>query len=301
MKLKKQTKETIQIIAFFLIAGAAIFFYMVYPLNRTKALMGRPNLDDYNERTDSVIANDDSLWIVHGLNPDTFRVETDGLTALACLRCKPQDSAIGTVIILHNDRETRDSVLPLALAFWSSGYAVITYDQRASGRSSGNYSGDGWYEANDLKEIIAYLNLRNELVHPVYVIGFGLGADAAILSALDENRIDAVAAMDPYLTTDRWLEIQKSKSGMLWYPFWKTITWWYYNLRSSYAALYRDIEVIQGVRVPTMLFVEQALLNDPEVLKIKELSSDSLLTIHPTPFDESGKLDRILEFVKSRK
>ncbi|HEX2897568.1 MAG TPA: CocE/NonD family hydrolase [candidate division Zixibacteria bacterium] len=301
MKLKKQTKETIQIIAFFLIAGGIVFFYMVYPLNRTKALMGRPNLDDYKERADSVIANDASLWIENGLSPDTFRVETDGLTELACLRCLPNDSVKGTVIILHYDRETRDSVLPLALAFWSSGYAVIACDQRASGNSSGNYTGDGWYEANDLKEVIAYLDLRNELVHPVCAIGFGLGADAAILSALDENRIDAVAAMDPYLTSGRWLEILKNKNGMFWYPFWKSVTWWYYNLRSSYAALYRDTDNIQGVRVSTILFVEQAQLNDSEVIKLKELSSDSLLTIHPTPFDESGKLDRILEFVKSRK
>ena len=301
MKLKKQTKETIQIIAFFLIVAAVIFFYMVYPLNRTKALMGRPNLDDYKERTDSIIANDDSLWVENGLSPDTFRVETDGLTVLACLRCLPKDTATGTVIILHNDRENRDSILSLALAFWSSGYSVIAYDQRASGRSSGNYSGDGWYESNDLKEIIAYLDLRNELIHPVSVVGFGLGGDAALLSALDENRIDAVAAMNPYLTSSRWLNKLKQNRKLLWYPFWKSVTWWYYGLRSSYAAIYRDLDDIKAVRIPTMLFVEDADLNEPEVLKIKELSSDSLLTIHPAPFDDSGQLDRILEFVLRQK
>jgi pimeloyl-ACP methyl ester carboxylesterase len=300
MKLKRQTKEIIQIVLFFLIGGALVFFYMVYPLNRTKALMGRINLDEYEKRTDSLIANSDSIWIAAGLSPDTFRVETDGLTSIAGLICVPKDAAIGTVILLHGDGENRDSLLPLALAFLSSNYSVVACDQRASGRSSGEYHGDGWYEGNDLNEVIAYQDLRNRLIHPVTVVGFGVGGDAAILSSLNENRIDAVAAMDPYLSSSRWLNILKERNETWWFPFFRMVMWWYYDLRSSYAAQYRELDDIQAVKVPTMLFVEQARLNDPEVLRLKELSSDTLLTIHPTPTDESGRLDRVLEFVTKR-
>ncbi len=263
--------------------------------------MARPNLDEYAERADSIIANDVSLWIGSGLTPDTFRVETDGLTSVAGLICVLHDSAIGTVILLHDDGENRDSVLPLALAFFSSNYAVVAYDQRASGRSTGEYRGDGWLEGNDLSEIIAYLDLRNQLTHPVSVVGFGVGGDAAILSSLNEKRIDKVAAMNPYLSSSRWLDILKSKHETCWFPFFRTIMWWYYGLRSSYAAPYRELQDIQSVKVPTMLFVEQSHFNDPEVLHLKELSPDTLLTLHPTPFDESGQLDRILEFVTNRR
>ena len=299
--MRQQTKEIINIIAFFVLLGAIIFFYMVYPLNRTKAFMGRPNLDDYKERADSIIANDDSTWSALGLSPDTFRVDTDGLTTVAGLICMPEDSVIGTVIILHDDGQNRDSVISLAMAFLSSGYSVIAYDQRAAGRSSGEYIGDGWYEANDLNEIIVYLDLRNQLVHPVSIVGYGISADAAILSSLDEQRIDKVAAMNPCLSSSRWLEILKSKNDLWWWPFWKAVTWWYYELRSSYAAPYREIDDIKAVRVPTMIFVEKSWMDDAEVLRVKELSSDTLLTLHPTPFDESGRLDRILEFVTGQK
>lgn len=276
-----------------------MFFYLVYPLNRTKALMGRPHLDDYKGRVDSISANNADAWVEAGLVPDTFRVDTDGLTTLACLRCMPQDSAMGTVIILHEDAGDRDSILALSLAFLRSNYEVIAYDQRACGRSSGEYRGDGWLEGNDLTEIIAYLDLRGQLKHPVSVIGFGLGADAVMLSSLEEERIDALAAINPYLSSDRWLEMLKEKNGLLWFPFWKSVMWWYYELRSSYAAPYRELEDIKGVQVPTMLFAEPVHLNDAEVLRIKELSPDTLLTIHPTPTDESGRLDRILKFVKN--
>jgi pimeloyl-ACP methyl ester carboxylesterase len=282
-------------------AGALLFFYMVYPLNRTKALMCRTNLDEYNELADSIIANDASLWIQSGLTPDTFRVDTDGLTGIAGLICAPKDSAIGIVILLHNDGANRDSLLPLALAFLSSNYSVVACDQRAAGRSSGEYRGDGWYEGNDLNEVIAYLDMRNKLTHPVTVVGIGVGGDAAILSSLNEKRIDAVAAMDPYLSSSRWLDILKERNETWWFPFFRTVMWWYYDLRSSYAAPYRELDDIQAVKVPTMLFIEEPRLNDPEVLRLKELSSDTLLTIHPTPTDESGKLDRVLEFVTRQK
>jgi len=298
--MKRQTKETIQIVLFFSAVGVVVFFYLAYPLNRTKALMGRVNHDDYTERADSIIANDVSNWTSAGLTPDTFRVETDGLTNIAGLICVPNDYAIGTIILLHDDGENRDSVLPLALALISSNYSVIAYDQRASGSSSGEYRGDGWLEGNDLSEIIAYLDLRNQLTHPVSVVGFGIGGDAAILSSLEEKRIDAIVAMNPYLSSSRMLDILKSDHATWWFPFFRTIMWWYYGLRSSYAAPYREIEDIQSVRIPTMLFVEQPRLNDPEVLRLKKLSSDTLLTIHPTPRDESGRLDRVLEFVGKR-
>ncbi len=298
--MKRQTKENIQIVIFFLIVVWLIFFYIVYPLNRTKAMMGRADLDDYKERADTLIANEAALWIQAAWTPDTFRVETDGLTSIAGLICVSLDSAIGTVILLHDDGENRDSVLSLALAFLSSNYSVVAYDQRAAGRSTGEYRGDGWLEGNDLTEIIAYLDLRHQLTHPMTVVGFGAGADAAILSSLNENRIEAVVAMNPYLSSSRWLDILKTKHETWWFPFFRTVMWWYYGLRSSYAAPYRELDNIQALKVPTMLFVEEPLLSDPEVLRLKELSSDTLLTLHPTPTDESGRLDRVLEFVAKR-
>lgn len=301
--MTQQTKEIIQIIVFLLVLGLLVTFYMVYPLNRTKAIMSRLDLKEYEELTaDSLvlIPNEDSAWIVAGLSPDTFRVETDGLTTLACLRCLPDDSIKGTVILLHQDGHNRDSMISLASAILTSGYSVIACDQRASGRSTGEYHGDGWYEANDLSSIVSFMDLRNMLIHPLVVVGFGNGADAAILSSDQEERIDRVVAVNPYLSSTRWLNILKKRHEMMWFPFFRSVMWWWYDMRSSYAAPYRKIEDIQAVKTPVLLFVDESNIDDAEILKLKELSSDSLLTLQPTPSDESGQLDRILEYVTAQ-
>jgi len=253
--------------------------------------MGRPDVDEYDQ--DSLIMNDPGLYIEAGFNfgddttglplCDTFWVESDGLTTLACLVLNPAlDSATeisGTVCLLHNDRETRDSLVSIARQFVDDGYEVIVYDQRASGNSTGQYRGDGQYEANDLEEIIRYLDLRGKINHPFIVIGFSLGADAAILCAKEEGRIDAIMAIDPYLSSTRLLNIHKKQYDILWFPFYRSMMWWWYGIRSSYAASYRDLEDIKPAACKTLLVVDPELAGDEEILKFKELSDPDLLEI----------------------
>ena len=52
MKLSRQTREIINIVIFLVVVGLLLTFYVIYPLNRTKAIMGRTGLDDYD--TDSI-------------------------------------------------------------------------------------------------------------------------------------------------------------------------------------------------------------------------------------------------------
>ncbi len=301
-KISNQTKEIIQIILFFLVVGTLITFYWVYPLGRAKVAMGRINLDEYNELPDSLseLPNNASLWEKAGLRPDTFRVETDGLTALACLRCLPEDSSIGTIILLHNDNENRDSILWLASTFVKGGYTVVACDQRASGRSTGQYRGGGQYESSDLNELIANTDLRYRLEHPLVAVGFGTGADAVILSSQNERRLDAIVAIDPYLSSTRLLNKLKEQHDMLWFPFFRSVVWWWYEMRSSYAVEYRDISDIKSVRAPILLFVPEEDFDDEEVRQIQMLTTDRfLLRLESIPSNNNSLEKSILGFVKS--
>ena len=38
-------------------------------------------------------------------------------------------------------------------------------------------------------ELISTMEIREQIIHPLYVVGFGIGADASLLAALEENRI----------------------------------------------------------------------------------------------------------------
>jgi len=279
-RLSRQTKEIIKTVLFLLAIAILVAVYIVYPLIRTKAMMGRADIDDYN--SDSLALNDPAVYVDAGLPVDTFRFESDGLTNLACLYI-PVDSGsetasdpAGTVILLHDDNETRDSLVELASMFHKQGLVVVTYDQRASGLTTGKYRGDGQQEGADLQGLISHLEIREKIVHPLHVVGFGLGADAAMLAALEEERIDGVLAVEPYLSTKRLQDVLRQRYDTYWFPFYRTIMWWWYGIRSGYGAPYRRIDDIRPVRCLTIVIADDS---SEEAVRLREVSPRGLLII----------------------
>ncbi len=301
MKISQQTKEIINMVLFVIVVAALVIVYIVYPLGRTKAIMGRVGLDDYDE--DSTIANDAAAWVEAELAQDTFRVEADGLTTLAGLYLRPDsgvaDSARGTVCLIHGDDDDRDAMIPLARRFVDSGFAVVAYDQRAAGRSSGSYHGVGQYEASDFQALVSYLELRQRIIHPLVAVGFTLGGDAALLATAEDKRIDRVVAIDPYLTTRRMQDILRKRHDAYWFPFYRTIMWWWYDMRSSYAASYRDYDDIKAVACPTLLLISADASDDREVQRLADLSDPALLEMKTTPDGNDQLFTEILSFMST--
>ncbi len=300
-KLSRQTKEIIKTVLFFIVLALVLFVYVIYPLNRAKALMARANIDQYSP--DSLITNDPAAYAEAGLPADTFRIESDGLTNLACLSVPVAgDSATtarGTVFLIHRDADNRDSLVSLAAILHDSGFAVYTYDQRASQRSTGKYRGDGTHEASDLEELISHLEIRNMVTHPLYVVGYQLGADAALLAAEEEKRIDGVVAIGPYLTTLRMQDALRERFDTYWFPFYRTIMWWWYEIRSGYATIYRRLEDIRGVNCRTLVLVAPDRADSKEMTRLKEVSQPELLRVQTLSQDENTVYRAVLEFLTS--
>ncbi|HWR81730.1 MAG TPA: alpha/beta fold hydrolase [Candidatus Deferrimicrobium sp.] len=296
-KLSRQTRETIKTIAVLLVVALLVVAYIIYPLNRVKASMARANIDDYEN--DSLHVNDVSAWVNAGMTPDTFRVESDGLTTLACLHLAPSgDTGLrvrGTVILVHDETTDRNCLLPTARALIDSGYAVIVFDQRACGQSTGKYHGAGQYEATDLLEVIRYADMRGQITHPLLVIGFALGADAALLAAGEDKRIDAVMAVNPYLSVPRWQDAVRKRLNMFSFPFFRTIMWWWYEIRSGYAAEYRQVDDIKPVACRTLLLTAPDAGQTPEIRRLVELSPE-LLRTEAAPVSEEAWFGRVLAF-----
>lgn len=300
-KLSRQTKEIIKTVLFFVVLALLLFIYVIYPLNRTKVIMGRADVDDYNP--DSVVANDPAGYIEAGLTADTFRLESDGLTVLACLSVPSLDDSVdtpaGTVILVHGDTDNRDSLVSLASILHDSGFVVYTYDQRAFERSTGKYRGDGTHEASDLEELISHLEIRNLITHPLYVVAYQLGADAALLAAQEEKRINGVVAIGPHLTTIRWQDALKERYDTYWFPFYRTIMWWWYEIRSGYATIYRRMEDIQPVSCRTLVLMPPDEVAGKEITRLKEVSEPGSLDVKPLPADKNAEYDAILAFLVS--
>ncbi|MBD3257584.1 hypothetical protein GF377_04060 [candidate division GN15 bacterium] len=305
-KKSNTVKEIIQIVVFLLVVGILLTAFVIYPLGTSKDMFARTDLDDFNP--DSIGVNDATAFVEAGFLVDTFTVEPETLTKLAAVRLEPaaDDSTAlppqawrGTAILLPDEHQTRQSVIPMARALVDSGFAVITYDQRATGLSTGEYHSDGQYEATDLAEMISYLRFRELIRHPFVAVGHRAGGDAVLLEAIEDPRLDGVAAIQPYLSTDRWMEYHMDQHGMWWIPFPYTVTWFWYGMRSDYAAPYREVDAIQGVPLPALLVIEDETRETDEFERLAELTDDDLLTDITMPPDDQQLVNAVMDFVLS--
>lgn len=303
-KMSQTVKEILQIVVFLLIVGILVTVFIIYPLNRTKAFFARPDIEEFN--ADSLPANDPTAFLELGAVVDTFRVDADGLTSLACIYLTPQaDSATpnepvvirGTAILLHDERADRNSMIPLATTLLDSGFEVCLYDQRASGLSTGEYHGDGEFEATDLAELIGYLGIRDRIHHPLVAIGQSVGADAVLLIAADEPRLDAVVAIEPYVTSERWLDMLMDEHDMYWLPFSHTLLEFWYELQSGYAPQYRERDDLDGVDCRALILVSEDHLDDEEIATVSELSGTGLVETKLLPDDSAEVINQVMQFV----
>ncbi len=305
-KMSQTFKEVIQIVVFLIVVGGLALVFAIYPLNRTKAFLARPDIEEFD--ADSLPANDPTAFLELGAVVDTFRIDSDGLTNLACLSLTPApDSATpdqpatitGSAILVHDERFDRTSMIPLAQTLLASGYNVFVYDQRASGFSTGTYHSNGEYEATDLAELIGYLSIRDQIHHPFFVIGQAVGADAAILVAADEPRLDAIVAIEPYITSDRWLDMLMAEHDMYWIPFSHTLLEFWYELRSGYAPEYVRADNLDGVECRTLILSNEDITETEAFVALDEQTGDELIATSIVESEPTALHNQILTFVET--
>ena len=93
--MSQTVKEVLQIVVFLLVVGILLTVFVIYPLNRSKAILARSDMDDFN--FDSLPANDPTAFLELNAAVDTFRIDADGLTNLACLYLARSDLSEGSL------------------------------------------------------------------------------------------------------------------------------------------------------------------------------------------------------------
>ncbi|WP_439425193.1 alpha/beta hydrolase [Oenococcus alcoholitolerans] len=91
-----------------------------------------------------------------------------------------------TVIIVHGYRHNKTGMKSYAGLFSQMGYNTLTVDNRAHGRSQGNFIGYGWLDKDDLKKWIDYLIKRNPRVQ---IVPFGISMGAATVTMLSGDKL----------------------------------------------------------------------------------------------------------------
>lgn len=128
------------------------------------------------------------------LKHESLQVTTADGIALDGWLFRPAEQSRGLVVLLHGKDINRQHFVGAAKRFVKQGFAVVAYDQRAHGASTGEFVTYGANEVNDLRSVIdeALGRVGREL--PVAVVGESLGAAVAIQAAAVEPRIRAVVA-----------------------------------------------------------------------------------------------------------
>ena len=297
--MSKKTKETVQTVSVLVVAILIIVFYIIYPLIIVPKLTARPDRKKFDDRNYQPV-NDPAAFINAGLSPDTFTVISDDNLRLAGLYFSPgvsPDREKGTVILLHPDDTDGTAMIQYINPLLDSGLSAVVYDQRASGFSQGRYRSPGTLESDDLTEVMSFLNLRGKLFKPIIVVGFGIGADAAMNASQSEKRISEVIAVNPYLTSNRWIAERKSWFGALTIPFSETVYLWWYQKLSGYPSGWSDPKKLPPISVKTVLLADQKSLNSEEIKHLKEISSGELLDLQPMPDSQEMIRQKILELI----
>lgn len=114
----------------------------------------------------------------------------------------PSDSSDRIVIMAHGYRNNRvqDDVPALSLAkeLVNAGYNVFMFDFRNCGESDGNMTSIGQYEMLDLLGAIDYVSQYPDISRQIALLGFSMGASAAILVGFQEPVVDAIIADSPF-------------------------------------------------------------------------------------------------------
>jgi alpha-beta hydrolase superfamily lysophospholipase len=112
---------------------------------------------------------------------------------------KPEQPA---VILLHGNRATRSSMIPIAEFLHEAGHTMLMVTARAHGDSTGNKNDFGYSARHDVIAAVDELKERNPK-RRIIVLGQSLGAAAALFAA-DElgKRVDGYILECPYQNLD---------------------------------------------------------------------------------------------------
>ncbi|WP_066498271.1 alpha/beta hydrolase [Abyssisolibacter fermentans] len=81
-----------------------------------------------------------------------------------------------TIVLVHWHETNHTAMIPLAEMFLANGYNVVLYDQRAHGENTAKTVTFGYYEKDDLEDVIEYIESQMSKENIIGVLGQSMGA-----------------------------------------------------------------------------------------------------------------------------
>ncbi len=125
-----------------------------------------------------------------------------------------------TVILVHglNSNRTGDGALDLASSLFDLGFTVLLFDMRGHGESDGDRLSAGYFERWDVLGAFDFLVRRGVPPGRIGVLGWSMGAAAALLAVAGEPAIRAVVADSSFAHVQDMIAQETARSTV--FPRW---------------------------------------------------------------------------------
>ncbi|GMH49114.1 hypothetical protein TrRE_jg13125 [Triparma retinervis] len=188
----------------------------------------------YAELVSAIIRPPRSSYTVEDLGPPSFRFSGQTFTrtdfrldttrgmGLECSHWEPvirKIEQIPCVIYMHGNSSSRVEALGCLSYLLSLGVSVFAFDFAGSGMSDGEYVSLGWYEREDLAEVINHLRATN-VVSLIALWGRSMGAATALMHGQRDPSIACMICDSPFtsLSTLASEMVERGRSQGLWAP-----------------------------------------------------------------------------------
>jgi dipeptidyl aminopeptidase/acylaminoacyl peptidase len=140
----------------------------------------------------------------------------------------PADEAQAVIVLCHGFPNNRSEMLPWARILHAAGFAVLMFDFRALGESEGKLCTIGAHEVLDLQGALDFLGAESKTREKkIGVFGLSMGGAVALMTAAQDDRIEAVAAHGAYATLDSAIAQRcRMVLGPLGKPIERMTKWW---------------------------------------------------------------------------
>lgn len=190
MTIKRIIFYIIIFIAGFLLVSLWSFYLVIRPL---KIILNRTPTDYSLPAEDVILTTQDGLklsgWFIASQHQTINELSKSDFNS-ALLKSDFSKFEKRAVILIHGYPAEKSDMLSIAKALWPD-FSLLLYDQRYFGKSEGNYTTLGVKERLDLKAALDFLESRG--FQKIGIFGFSLGGAVGIITAAEDQRINAVA------------------------------------------------------------------------------------------------------------
>ncbi len=170
------------------------------------------------------------------------------------------------VIFVHGFARDRTELLPEAVWLVEQGYGALLFDTRAQGASDGAHISFGFHEALDVQAAVDRVIQRSP-GEKIGVMGYSMGAVAAIRAAAQDEHIRAVIAVSPFAD---FRDVVNQRLAYL-RPLAPLVVWWG--------------ERMSGLHLDDLRPVDEVAALSPRPILIMQAEADALL-----PLDSGQRL-----------